>query len=214
MIAKSLFAKIRDAALALGQSERTATRKGRLLESSSFADFVRLAPEQNVKLGLSRKARHYVLKDVKRVTKVTPTISARQYETRKSRELFGLTPDQATEARRRGAISYTSADQRERVAKAAITREETKVVAEIKKLGASGKRVPSNSPDKRRHGSWHPISADAERRYRAIRRRKLAGEHIPDGEWHWFIDYARRFKDPRYELLRGSPGAFGFSLIV
>jgi hypothetical protein len=39
--------------------------------------------------------------------------------------------------------------------------------------------------------------------------RKLAGEHIPDGDWHWFIDYARRFKDPSYELLRGSPGAFG-----
>ena len=49
----SLFAKIRDAALALGQSERTATRKARLLESASFADFVRLTPEQNVKLGLS-----------------------------------------------------------------------------------------------------------------------------------------------------------------
>ncbi len=107
-----------------------------------------------------------------------------------------------------------SADQRERVAKAAITREETKVIAEIKKLRASGEHVPSNSPDKRRHGSWYPISADAERRYRVIRRRKLAGEHIPDGEWHWFIDYARRFKDPRYELLRGSPGAFGFSLVV
>ena len=55
---------------------------------------------------------------------------------------------------------------------------------------------------------------DADRRYRAIRRRKLAGEYIPDGAWQWFIDYARRFRDPRYELLRGSPGAFGFSLIV
>ena len=109
---------------------------------------------------------------------------------------------------------YVSADQRERVAKAAITREETKVIAEIKKLRASGEHVPSNSPDKRRHGSWYPITADAERRYRDLRRRKLAGQHIPDGEWHWMIDYARRFKDPRYELLRGSPGAFGFSLIV
>jgi hypothetical protein len=49
-------------------------------------------------------------------------------------------------------------------------------------------------------------------RYRELRRLKLAGQHIPDGDWHWFIDYARRFKDPRYELLRGSPAAFGFSL--
>ena len=73
----SLFTKIRAAALASGQSKRTATRKAQLLETASFADFVRLTPEQNVKLGLSRKARHYVLKDVKRVTKATPTISAR-----------------------------------------------------------------------------------------------------------------------------------------
>jgi len=215
MSAKStLFNKIRDAALALGRSERTATRKARLLQSASFADLVRLTPEQNVKLGFSSKARRYVLKDAKRVTKATPTISARQYETKKAHALFGLSPEQSTEARRQRAISYVSADQRQRVEKAAVTREETKVVAEIKKFRASDERVPSYSPDKRRHGASYSISADAERRYRAIRRRKLAGEHIPDGEWHWFIDYARRFKDPRYELLRGSPGAFGFSLIV
>jgi hypothetical protein len=61
-------------------------------------------------------------------------------------------------------------------------------------------------------GNQH--SADAEHSYRTIRRRKLAGEHIPDGEWQWFIDYARRLKDPQYELLRGSPAAFGFSLIA
>jgi hypothetical protein len=42
---RSLFAKIRDAALALGQTERTATRKARRLEAAPFADFVRLTPE-------------------------------------------------------------------------------------------------------------------------------------------------------------------------
>ena len=210
----SLFAKIRAAVLALGRSERTATRKARLLASASFSDFMRLTPEQNVKLGLSPKARHYVLKDAQRITKATPTISARQFETKRARELFGLTPEKATQARRHGAISYVSADQRERVAKAAITREENKVIAAIKKLRSSGEAVPSNSPDKRRHGTSHPISEHAEGRYRAIRRRKLAGEHIPDGEWQWFIDYARRLKDPQYELLRGSPAAFGFSLTV
>jgi hypothetical protein len=57
----SLFAKIRDALVAVGRSERTAARKARRLEAAPFADFVRLTPEQNVKLGLSRKARHYVL---------------------------------------------------------------------------------------------------------------------------------------------------------
>ena len=209
----SLFAKIRATALALGRSERTATRKARLLESASYANFVRLSPEQNVKLGLSPKARHYILKGA-RLTKAMPTISARQFETKRASELFGLTPEKATEARRHGAISYASANQRERVAKAAITREETRVVSEIKRLRASGEQVPSHSPDKQRHGTSHPVSEYAERRYRALRRRKLAGEHIPDGDWQWLVDYARRFKDPKYELMRGSPAAFGFTLAV
>ena len=209
----SLFAKIHAAVLARGRSERRAVRKARLLESASYANFVRLTPKENLKLGLSPKARHYALKGT-RITKSTPTISARQFETKRASELFGLTPERATEARRHGAVSYVSADQRERVAKAAITREENKVVAAIKKLRSSGEAVPSNSPDTRRHGTSHPISEHAEGRYRAIRRRKLAGEHIPDGEWQWFIDYARRLKDPQYELLRGSPAAFGFSLTV
>jgi hypothetical protein len=94
------------------------------------------------------------------------------------------------------------------------TREENKVIAAIKKMRASGETVPSNSPRSWRHGTSHPVSEHSEGRYRAIRRRKLAGDHIPDGEWQWFIDYARRLKDPQYELLRGSPAAFGFSLTI
>jgi hypothetical protein len=64
-VRSSLFAKIRDALVSLGRSERTATRRARLLQSVSFSDFTRLTPEQNVKLGLSPKARHYVLKTAK-----------------------------------------------------------------------------------------------------------------------------------------------------
>jgi DNA primase len=214
MTVRSLSAKIFDALFASGRSGRIATRKARLLESASFADFVRLTPEQNVKLGLSPKARHYVLRDVKRVTKATPTISARQYETKKAREFFGLSPEQATQARGHGSISYVSADQRERVTKAAITREENRVVAEIKKLRTASDRVPVNSPAKGRHGRSYAVTPDAEQRFLDLRRRKLAGEHLPDGEWHWVVDYARRIRDPRYELMRGSPAAFGFSLIA
>jgi len=208
---RSVFPKIREAVMTLDRAERTATRKARLLATASYSNFVRLTPGQNVKLGLSPKARHYALKGA-RITRSTPTISARRFETKRAAELFGLTPEKATAARRHGAISYTSANQRERVAKAAITREETRVISEIKRLRASGEQVPSLSPDRRRHGTSHPVSEYAERRYRTLRRRKLNGEHIPDGDWQWLVDYARRFKDPKYELMRGSPAAFGFSL--
>jgi hypothetical protein len=60
---------------------------------------------------------------------------------------------------------------------------------------AAGGHVPSNSPDNRRHGRFHPVTPDTERRYRDIRRRERAGELISDDEWHWVIDYARQFKD-------------------
>src|SRR5271166_3643989 len=93
----SFFDKIRNAVLSFGKSERTATRKARLLQSASFSEFVRLTPQQNVKLGFSPKARRYVPATTKRLSKATTTISARQYETKKASELFGLTPEQATE---------------------------------------------------------------------------------------------------------------------
>jgi hypothetical protein len=76
----SLFNKLRDAALSIGQSERTAKRKARLLASASYREFRRLTPEENLKLGRSPKARHNVLKTVKRLTKATPSITARQLE--------------------------------------------------------------------------------------------------------------------------------------
>src|ERR1700722_2896111 len=104
----SLFAKVRAALLALGRSERTATRKSHLLSSASHTDFVRLTPGQNVKLGLSPKARHYALRGRKRRTKATPTISPRQFETKRASELFGLSPEKATQARQHGAVSYVS----------------------------------------------------------------------------------------------------------
>ena len=113
----SLFTRIRNAALALGRSERAGVSQGASSVKRIVTDFIRLTPEQNVKVGLSPKARHYALRGIKRVTKATPTISARQFETKRASELFGLTPERATQARRHGAVSYVSADQRERVAK-------------------------------------------------------------------------------------------------
>ena len=109
----SVFAKIRAAVLALGQSERAATRKARLLETASFSDFKRLSPEQNVKLGLSPKARRYVLKDAQRRTKSTLAISARQFETKRRARAIARRhsgeSDTSTTARRDFSVS---ADQR------------------------------------------------------------------------------------------------------
>jgi hypothetical protein len=60
----------------------------------SYSDYRRLSPEENERQGFSRKARHYVLKIVKRVTGRTPSITARAHETLRTHQLHGLaSPD-------------------------------------------------------------------------------------------------------------------------
>jgi hypothetical protein len=41
------------------------------------------------------------------------------------------------------------------------------------------------------------------------RRKRLAGEHIPDGEYQAMLDYMAHYNAPFYELLRGSPDVKG-----
>ena len=161
MSAPSLFAKIRDAALALGRSERTATRKARRLEAASFADFIRLTPEQNVKLGLSPKARHYVLKDCEahhesdaddQRAPVRNQTRARALQT-DARTNDGSAPPwrdslrirRPTRAGRQGG-DHPRGKQGHRGDQ------------EAPRIWRDG---PSNSPDKARHGSSYPISAGA-----------------------------------------------------
>ena len=57
MSAPSLFARIRHAALALGQSKRTATSKARRLEAAPFADFIRLTGPSRTSSSVSRGRR-------------------------------------------------------------------------------------------------------------------------------------------------------------
>ena len=102
-----------------------------------YSDYRRATPAENVKLGFSRKARHYVPKSVKRVTKRTPSITARAHETLRTRQVHGLaSPEQATQARREGGLSYSSQDQAERVAKAADRRLRKKARAKRRRMAS------------------------------------------------------------------------------
>jgi hypothetical protein len=196
-----------------GTAERKARKASRKFEKAMTAELRRATPAENVKMGLSPKARNYVPATVKRVTRRTPHISARQYRTKQERERHGLTPEQATEARKQGAIPYSSAEARERTAKAAQTHEDKRTAAEVEKL--EGRNIATQSPDPKEHGRRIHVGRGASRRYRELVDRKLAGEDLPDGEWHWMIDLAAKIKDKRYSLLRlriGSPGAFTIAL--
>ena len=107
-----------EAAIAVA-GERVAS----FLVEPRYSDFRRATPAENVKLGASRKARRYVPNSVKRVTKRTPSMTARAHETLRTRQVHGLaSPEQATQARREGGLSYASQDQAQRVAKASDRR--------------------------------------------------------------------------------------------
>jgi hypothetical protein len=175
--------------------------------SKSTSSHRRLSPAENTKAGFSPTARRYVPKDINRIGKRAATISHRQHETLRTKERYHIaTPELATEARKRGALNYTSAVQRERVAKAAITREEKKYRFALE--ARDGQYIEANNPRRRRERVH--ITAAAIGRYLENRRKKLNGEHIPEGDWQQMMDIARAVGDARGELLRGSPGAFGF----
>jgi hypothetical protein len=186
----------------------------RWLSNASYDALRRATPAENVRMGFTPKARRYVSANAHKVTKSTRSISARQAETRRVRERYGMaSPEIATEARKRGALSYVSADQAGRVGKAADTREARKAERAVKNL--EGHSVASQSPDRRKHGRRVHIGAGDAQWYDEITRRKLDGEDIPDGDWHRMIDIAARIEDKRYLRLRqrvGSPAAFTITL--
>jgi hypothetical protein len=161
-----------------------------LLASASHEALRRASPAECVRMGYSPLARRYVLETTK-ATSRTPSISARAAETLRTRERYGLqSPEIATEARKQGALEYQSAEQRERVAKAAGTRLDKREMSVIEKLRAEGERIKSANPHRPSGRGFHVKPGDAER-YSAIVRRKMAGEWIPDGDWHWAVDIAK-----------------------
>jgi hypothetical protein len=166
-----------------------------------------LSGAENIQAGFSPTARRYARKDSTRISKRTPTISHRRYETLRTKERYGVaTPELATEARKRGALRYSSALQRENVAKAAITREQTKYKAALEVR--QGQYIEANNPRRKRERVR--ISEAAISRYLENRRKKLSGDFIPEGAYQEMLDIAHAVGDVRAEILRGSPGAFSF----
>lgn len=171
----------------------------------SFSDYRRLSPAENEALGRSRTARHYVRKSVKRVTSRTASITARGYETLRTREVHGMaSPEQATRARRKAGLAYSSQDQAERVAKAEDRRLRKKAEENV------GKWLPYSHPKKgsaRLHFSRERMDA-----YERNRERKLRGEWLDDGEWFAMMDAAKALRDHRIMQLRASPAPSGYAI--
>jgi hypothetical protein len=167
----------------------------------SYSDYRRLSPSELEKIGKTRKSRHYILKSVGRLTKRTPTISARKHETLRTQQEYGIaTPEIASKAREHGGLAYKTGVQEERVNKA----KETNLLKTVKR--GEGAQVSSANPSRKARGGFKLTKASAVR-FQRNRERKLRGEYISDGEWHEMMDIAVKFKDSRIAQLRASPPA-------
>jgi len=103
----------------------------------------RASPAENVRMGHSPTARHYVKKGVK-VFKATPSLTHRQYETKQTKARYGFTtPEAATKAREARTLAYESQDQARRVAKAKKTRKLRKRINDKTRRIATEKGFPT-----------------------------------------------------------------------
>lgn len=175
-------------------------RKGKTL---SYSDFRRLSPAENESEGFSRKARRYVLKSVGKLTKRTPTISARQHQTLRTQQEYGLAkPEIATKAREHGALSYKSGRAAETAEKGRDTVFNKKQHREIEQAARERKRIAEHCAIKKGQSFkarvWH---ADE---IAELRARKLEGEELTQAEFSMLMDYAEWSKDPKRGILRQS----------
>jgi hypothetical protein len=186
-------------------TKRKSSRRNGSRARHSYSDYRRLSPNENERLGFTRTARHYVLKDVERVTARTPSITARAHETLRARQVHGLpSPEQATMARREGGISYSSADQASRVEKAADRRLARKARKNV------GEYLPTSNPKRKR--THFRFTDERMKNFERNRERKLRGEWLDNREWFEMIDTARALKDHRILQLRASPAPAAYEV--
>ena len=156
-------------------------------------------------MGFSPKARRYVKAGAK-ITKATASISARKAETKRTQTRYGYkSPEAATKARKAGALHYESAVQGRRVEKA----RDTAFLKRLHKAGQERQGLAEHVKGgaiKRRDGK--PVrfkaSPDNAAYVATLRRRKLSGEMLDQGEWFMMMNYSEALGDPALHLLRSS----------
>lgn len=180
----------------------------------SYASYRRASPLENVRMGYSPLARRYINASISKVTSRTSSISARQAETIRVREQFGLaSPEIATKARAHEAIVYKTAQAEQAAKKNILLSFNKRARKQITADAASGKRIKQRSADgsfsqRKRAAHGYRLSPDAADRYFDLRARKLAYEWIDEGDWHWMLDMAWQYNDPLINALRAYPPSY------
>jgi hypothetical protein len=145
----------------------------------------------------SPKGAYYVGKNVKTITGKTPYVTVTKFKDIKA----GVSHTTAAKKRGLGFLGYKTAASESQAGlqrRTAVSKREFKALKDEKrKIGP----FPGWEKKTRRQSPYSPKDKDFDE-YRELRRRKLRGQVLPDGDWHRMIDIAQEINDPMTDRLR------------
>jgi hypothetical protein len=124
-------------------------------------------------------------------------------------------PEIATKARESGAVQYKTAQAEQTAARIKEKAYEKRARKRIDDDAASGKRIRQRNADgsysrrKKASRNGYRLHHGSAERYFDLRSRKLNGEWIDDGDWHWLADLSHVYNDPMSGALRAYPPSYG-----
>jgi hypothetical protein len=206
------------------------TLRSTLLNSASRKSFRLVSRDELTRAGLSLNTKLLVPKTVKRVT--LKTVAITPSELRKIAKTRGAKRDKALERAASKIVSLNETASQQTVKRQKRRNTE---FSKVEKKTTTDKRAASHprsqeftaqflakvqadiingtliqkAGGKNRGKVSLRARTDSATEALENRRKRLAGEHIPDGEYQAMLDYMAHYNDPYYELLRGSPDVKG-----
>jgi len=187
------------------------TAAQRRIAAAPAGAFRKLTKAELTKLGLLTKSARYI-ETGKRVTRTTTTISRRAF-VKKSE---GASFEELSRQRSEGERPYRSKKSQAQAEKQRETRfqkggqNSKRAQAETRRVERQAQKLDTVSPPSsviRADGSTvqpYRVSRYMRDAFSDLRRRKLAGEFLADGDWHIMADMARATNDKRLPRLLSS----------
>jgi hypothetical protein len=205
------------------------TLRSILLNSASRKSFRLVSRHELTRVGLSPNTKLLVPKTLKRVT--SKTVGIKPSELSKLAKLRGAKREKALERaaskivnldktasqqtvkrQKRRDTEFSKADKtatNKRAASQARSQGFTaQFLAKVQADIANGTLIKKAGGKNRGNVSLR-VRSDSATAALENRGKRIAGEHIPDGEYQAMLDYMAHYNDPYYELLRGSPDVKG-----
>jgi hypothetical protein len=139
----------------------------------------------------------YLIRAGAKVTARTPFIT----RSRKIDWLTGVSHGKAAKLRATGELRYGTAAAEVQAGK---TKETRRLQREVKRI-TRAELPPTLPPSRRPRRRFYPVTSAMRDNFIGLRRRKLLGEYLDNGDWHQLVDIARAINDPALSALMKSP---------